>query len=146
MPLTTGPQRAGAHGSRRGVLGLLVASVALTASALLAGCGSAPVAPAARPSTPASARLEITNTTDHVWEVKLATAEGTEVGRTRVAARGQATLSVPGGVYVVTQSVLASSGRPGGSRSFPAELEPGEVYRWPLATLLAPAATAPARR
>ena len=108
---------------------LLVAFTLLVATF---GCaGPATTAPV--PTGPRIARVELVNLSECDWRITLVSTDGRETSPPRLPAHATLRLEIPGGDYTITQTALNG---PAAVRRFPAHLEPGESYRWRLATLL----------
>lgn len=105
----------------------------LWATLALAGCATLPdvVTP---PPAPAPARLAVVNLTPHVWRIAVSATAGGEPRVVQVEGHAMIELELAGGDYRIEQTLLAASGG-GATRAFPATLEAGQAYRWPLATL-----------
>ncbi|HEY4248946.1 MAG TPA: hypothetical protein VGM64_19130 [Lacunisphaera sp.] len=101
---------------------------------LLAGCAAPDLAPVKTPAPPA--HLVVINQTDYEWRVTVHRVSGESVRELRVLARASETIDVAGGDYVIEQTMLPTAGAPELSRAIPSRLEPGQTYRWRLATLL----------
>jgi hypothetical protein len=99
-------------------------------------CATPPPSIVTPPPPPAVARLLVENLTDYEWDVAVAATAGTEVCSARVPARGSIALNLAGGDYVIEQTARLERARPALVRKAPARLEPGQTYRWRLATLL----------
>lgn len=106
------------------------------AALALAGCATPPIAVA---PAPVAARLAVVNLTPYAWRIAVAPAAGGEARVVRIEPRGTAELELPGGDYRIEQAILASAEQPEATRRFPARLDAGQTYRWPLATLMSEA-------
>lgn len=101
---------------------------------LVAGCAGPAVAPVKVP--PAPAHLVVINQTDYEWRLTIDRASGELVRTVRVLARVSETIDVSGGDYVIEQTMLPTASAPELSRKISSRFEPGQTYRWRLATLL----------
>ena len=101
---------------------------------LLAGCAAPDLTPVKAPPLPA--HLVVINETDYEWRLTIHRVSGESVRELRVLARASETIDVAGGDYVIEQTMLPTAGAPELSRTIPSRLEPGQTYRWRLATLL----------
>jgi hypothetical protein len=66
-------------------------------------------------------------------------AKPTAGGETRIwqmAGAASLKVDIPAGEYTVDQTMLVENPGPEARRSFPMRIEPGQTYRWRLATLL----------
>jgi hypothetical protein len=78
----------------------------------------------------------IENLTDYEWRIAVAATAGTETQASRVWARSSAEINLAGGDYVIEQTVVAENAGTELTRRLPAQLAPGQTYRWRLVTLL----------
>jgi hypothetical protein len=99
------------------------------------GCSTAPPTPglAIRRN---DAEIAVTNLTPHAWRIVLRSPQGADVKTVEVKPRESLALVVAGGEYMVEQTLMAVEPAEGTKRNFSARFEPGEKYRWSLATLL----------
>jgi hypothetical protein len=104
----------------------------------LVAAGCAMVRPPTVTALPAArgARLVIENLTDYEWRIAVAATAGTETLASRVSARSSAEINLAGGDYVIEQTVVAENAGTELTRRLPAQLAPGQTYRWRLVTLL----------
>jgi hypothetical protein len=112
---------------------ILVACVVITTGET--GCSTAPPTPglATRRN---DAEIAVTNLTPHAWRIVLRSPQGADVKTVEVKPRESLALVVTGGDYVVEQTLMATGPAEATNRNFNARFEPGEKYRWSLATLL----------
>ena len=101
----------------------------------LAGCAAAPT-PVVTPAA-AKAHLSIVNLTNYAWRLALTVPRGGGARDVRVEPHRSIELELAGGDYQIEQTMLTSPDSPESVRRFPARLDAGQTYRWPLATLLA---------
>lgn len=116
--------------------------VFLTGGLLFAGCASpTPVAEnfASRP-----AHLVVINLTDYRWRITITRPRAVPTTDFEVNARESRSIDLAGGEYTIRQTVLSEGAAKELSREIPAKFEPGENYRWKLATLLSEAPEVPA--
>ena len=100
----------------------------------LAGCASAPTGnKLALP--PGHAEISVTNLSPHLWQLALRAPNASDAIRVEVKPRETFAVTMPGGEYVVEQTLLAV-GRAPATRQFATRFDAGERYRWDLATLL----------
>ena len=107
----------------------------LVAALGLAGCATAPT-PVMTPAA-AKAHLSIVNLTNYAWRLTLTAPRSDEARDVRVEPRSSVELELAGGDYQIEQAMLTSPDSPESVRRFPARLDAGQTYRWPLATLMA---------
>ena len=109
-------------------------AVLLLVLGAFAGCASAPVVNTlALPR--GHAEISVTNLSPHLWQLALRAPQANDAIRVEVKPRETFAVTMPGGDYVVEQTLIAV-GRPPASRQFTARFDAGERYRWDLATLL----------
>jgi hypothetical protein len=101
---------------------------------LLSGCAAPESAPVR--ASPLPAHLVVINETDYEWRLAIRRAPDGPGRDVQVLARASQTLDLPGGDYMIEQTMLATSAAPALSRKISSRLEPGQTYRWRLATLL----------
>ena len=106
-------------------------------AALAVGGGCATAPPVSAPPVSRTAQLELVNLSESEWRVAVATPDGRVARTLPIAARATLRAEFPGGTYQITQTALTAVAGPGATREFSLRLEPGETYRWRLATLLA---------
>lgn len=105
-------------------------------TATLAGCATAPAdGRAALP--PGNAEIVVTNLTPSPWRLALRSPQASDAIRVEIKPRETFTMTLPGGDYVVEQTLVPLAGAEATTRQFSAKFEVGERYRWSLATLLA---------
>jgi hypothetical protein len=101
----------------------------------LMGCASAPAAnKLALP--PGHAEISVTNLSPHLWQLALRAPQASDAIRVEVKPRETFAVTMPGGDYVVEQTLLAVGRTTSATRQFTARFDAGERYRWDLATLL----------
>ncbi len=100
----------------------------------LVSCAAPELSPVKAPSPPA--HLVVINQTDYEWRLAINRASDEPVRNVEVVARASQTLDLPGGDYVIEQTMLPTAAAPELSRKISSRLEPGQTYRWRLATLL----------
>jgi hypothetical protein len=99
------------------------------------GCSTLPEAPTLA-TDQREAEIAVTNLTPFPWRIALRTAQGAAVKTVNVQPRESFAVVVAGGDYVVEQTLVTADPAAGTTRNFSARFEPGERYRWSLATLL----------
>jgi hypothetical protein len=99
------------------------------------GCSTAPPTPSLA-TRRNDAEIAVTNLTPHAWRIVLRSPQGADVKTVDVKPRESLALVVTGGEYVVEQTLMAAGPTETTNRNFNAHFEPGEKYRWSLATLL----------
>jgi hypothetical protein len=103
---------------------------------VLTGCATTPAGSSvALPR--GHAEIAVTNLTAHVWHLALRATEATDAIRVEVKPLETFAVTMPGGDYVVEQTLLAVGGSAPATRRFNARFDAGERYHWNLATLLA---------
>lgn len=107
--------------------------VRLAALLCLAGC-AAPPAVTPR-SAQVAAHVVLVNLTDQPWDIGLMPAEGGAACRMHLPPRATRELSVAGGDYAVTQTLLDARDEAKAVRRLAVSFSAGERYRWPLATV-----------
>lgn len=129
-----GPSVPDLRRSTRGFRPSLVGWSTVALGLLAAGCGpgksptSAPVANAAK--------VLVANLTNYDWQITVTARRGGKTRSTSFAARATGEVNVPGGDYEIEQTALTGQMGTAASRHFAVRLEPGQTYRWSLATLL----------
>lgn len=104
--------------------------------AALAGCASTPSdGRAALPR--GNAEIVVTNLTPSPWRLALRSPQASDAIRVEIKPRETFTMTLPGGAYVVEQTLVPLIAAEAATREFSAKFEAGESYRWSLATLLA---------
>lgn len=78
----------------------------------------------------------VSNLTDYEWHITVARISGEAVSDFRLKAHASFTVDLPGGDLMIQQTAFSDAGVPTLTRTIPAKLEPGEIYRWRLVTLL----------
>lgn len=112
-----------------------VAAACLLLAGLGAGCSSTREAPRlARTWT--EAEIAVSNLTPYPWRIALRPKEG-EPKLVQVQPRETFAIVLAGGDYSVEQTLVSGQSAAPTTRNFSARFEPGERYRWSLATLLA---------
>ena len=109
-------------------------AVLLLALSAFGGCASAPKGNELS-LPPGHAEISVTNLSPHLWQLALRTPNAGDAIRVEVKPRETFAVTMPGGEYVVEQTLLAV-GRIPATRQFATRFEAGERYRWDLATLL----------
>jgi hypothetical protein len=118
---------------RSGACCLLLAGLGIAA----AGAGCATTAETrALAKDGREAEIAVTNLTAYPWRIAVRTLHGADVKTVSVQPRESFAMVIPGDEYEVEQTLLASPTTGGGIRTFTARFEPGQHYRWSLATLL----------
>jgi hypothetical protein len=102
---------------------------------LLSGC-STPVPERALLKVPSPAHLLVINHTNYAWHIVIRQSSGEPAHDSRLESRGTVAMNLPGGDYVIEQTVLSEKASPELSRKISARLEAGKTYRWRLVTLL----------
>lgn len=102
----------------------------------LVGCDRAP---ADQPGSRRGATVQVVNASDYEWVITLTRSTDRQKRTARLAPRAQETVVLPGGDYVVEQVAADGELATGRPRRFAARLEAGQVYRWPVTTLLSAA-------
>ncbi len=110
--------------------------VLLLAAGGLSGCATAPVDGRAT-LPPGNAEIVVTNLTPSPWRLALRSAKASDAIRVEIKPRETFTMTLPGDVYVVEQTIIPLLPTETTTRQFTAKFEIGERYRWSLATLLA---------
>lgn len=82
------------------------------------------------------AEIAVNNLTPYPWRIALRSPQGAEVKTVQVQPRESFAVVVTGGDYVIEQALVAADPTVASTRNFNARFEPGERYRWSLATLL----------
>lgn len=90
------------------------------------------------------AHLVVINLTDYRWRITIAHSPAPPIADFQVEARESRSIDLDGGDYVIKQTVLSEGAAADLSRELPAKFQPGESYRWRLATLLSETADVPA--
>jgi hypothetical protein len=103
----------------------------------LVGCDRAPPN---QPGARRGASVQVINASDYAWVVTLTRATDRQKRTARLAPRAEETVVLPGGDYVVEQVAADGELATGQPRRFAARIEAGQVYRWPVTTLLSAAA------
>lgn len=98
-----------------------------------AGCDRAP---AEQSGSRRGATVQVVNVSDHEWVLALRRANDREARQAKLGPRAQATVVLPGGDYLVEQTAVGGELAAAPPRRFTARLEAGQVYRWPVTTLL----------
>lgn len=107
----------------------------LLLSGVVAGCVSAPTGN--KLALPAGhAEISVTNLSPHLWQLALRAPQASDAIRVDVKPRETFAVTMPGGEYVVEQTLMAVGFSTPSKREFTARFEAGERYRWDLATLL----------
>ena len=109
-------------------------AVLLLALSAGGGCASAPKGNELS-LPPGHAEISVTNLSPHLWQLALRTPTAADAIRVEVKPRETFAVTMPGGEYVVEQTLVAV-GRTPATRQFATRFEAGERYRWDLATLL----------
>lgn len=117
-----------------GMATLIAASIAMLVVGA-SGCATKPATPALATGR-REAEIAVTNLTPHAWRIALRSPLGADLKTVDVKPRESLAIVVAGGDYAVEQTLLAADPAEGGKRNFNARFEPGERYRWSLATLL----------
>lgn len=108
----------------------------LLGAGALSGCATAPIdGRAALP--PGNAEIVVTNLTASPWRLALRSPKASDAIRVEIKPRETFTMTLPGDVYVVEQTIVPLVPTETTTRQFTAKFEIGERYRWSLATLLA---------
>ena len=102
----------------------------------LGGCATPTPTPVAVKVPPQLAHLVVLNLTDYEWQISIAGTASEKINDFKLEARASRTLDIPGGDYVIKQTVLSEGAAKELSREIPAKFDPGQVYRWRLVTLL----------
>jgi len=123
--------------NRNKILGCRVSCFSLGLLVAIGGAGcSTPSEIPALAKGRQEAEIAVTNLTPYPWRIALRTPQGADVKTVNVQPRESFAVVVTGGDYVVEQTLVAADAAAGASRNFSARFEPGERYRWSLATLL----------
>lgn len=86
---------------------------------------------------PGNAEIVVTNLTPSPWRLALRSPKASDAIRVEIKPRETFTMTLPGDVYVVEQTIIPLIPTETTTRQFTAKFEIGERYRWSLATLLA---------
>ena len=108
----------------------------LTWILFVVGCAAPAPLPVKEASLPA--RLEVINETDYEWTITTTHASGEPAIDSRLRARATLALDLRSGDYRIEQKQVALPDSPPSelSRKISLRVEPGQAYRWRLATLL----------
>lgn len=123
---------------------LCFAAALLAATMGWSGCSEREKKPGAA-STEKRVHLVVANLSGYTWQIALVSPNGERVQSARVPPHVESRLQIPGGDYLIEQALLNASNEPEQTRRFPMQLEAGETYRWPLATLRSGGASETAR-
>lgn len=115
-----------------------LASIVASCILLALGAGGCATEPAASSlaTSRRQAEIAVTNLTPHAWRIALRSPQGADIKTVEVKPRESLAMVVDGGSYVVEQTLVTADSAAGEKRNFNARFEPGERYRWSLATLL----------